>query len=168
MKKIIIFLITAFLALSFSRIFASTLSIEAELRGINSTCLAHFSQLEDYHDLNGLNITFAHPADPSNHPSLHTSSKKFNNGSSFFATTLSPDSEFCYVSVNKLTVINNQSCSDIAQARLDEDSTINMKTYAEGSYIHIYPESNKYQLILVSTGDSSCAMSESQMLWPGK
>jgi hypothetical protein len=168
LKKIIIFLITAFLALSFGRIFASTLVIEAELRGINSTCLTHLSQLEDYYDLNGLNITFAHPADPSNHPSLHTSSKKFNNGSSFFATTLSPDSEFCYVSVNKLTVINNQSCNDIAQARLDEDSTINIKTYAEGSYIHLYPESNKYQLILVPTGDFSCAMAESQMLWPGK
>ncbi len=161
-------MIAAFLALSFSRIFASTLAIEAELRGINSTCLTHLSQLEDYYDLNGLNITFAHPADPSNHPSLHTSSKKFNNGSSFFATTLSPDSEFCYVSVNMLTVINNQSCNDIAQARLDEDSTINIKTYAEGSYIHLYPESNKYQLILVPTGDFSCAMAESQMLWPGK
>ena len=161
-------MITAFLALSFSRIFASTLAIEAELRGINSTCLTHLSQLENYYDSNGLNITFAHPADPSNHPSLHTSSKKFNNGSSFFATTLSPDSEFCYVSVNKLTVINNQSCNDIAQARLDEDSTINIKTYAEGSYFHLYPESNKYQLILVPTGDSSCAMAESQMLWPGK
>jgi len=161
-------LITAFLALSFSRIFASTLAIEAELRGIKSTCLTHLGQLEDYYDLNGLNITFAHPADPSNHPSLHTSSKKFNNGSSFFATTLSPDSEFCYVSVNKLTVINNQSCIDIAQARLEEDSSINIKTYAEGSYIHVYPESNKYQLILVSTGDSSCTMAESQMMWPGK
>jgi hypothetical protein len=67
-----------------------------------------------------------------------------------------------------LTVINNQSCNDIAQARLDEDSTINIKTYAEGSYIHLYPESNKYQLILVPTGDFSCAMAESQMLWPGK
>ncbi len=168
MKKIIILLITAFLALSFSRIFASTLAIEAELRGINSNCLTHLTQLEDYYGLNGLNITFAHPADPSNHPSLHTSSKKFKNGSSFFATTLSPDSEFCYVSVNMLTVINNQSCNDIAQARLAEDSTINIKTYAEGSYIHLYPESNKYQLILVPTGDFSCAMAESQMLWPGK
>ena len=161
-------MITAFLALSFSRIFASTLAIEAELRGINSNCLTHLTQLEGYYDLNGLNITFAHPADPSNHPSLHTSSKKFKNGSSFFATTLSPDSEFCYVSVNMLTVINNQSCNDIAQARLDEDSTINIKTYAEGSYIHIYPESNKYQLILISLGESSCTMVESQMLWPGK
>ena len=168
MKKIIIFATTVFLTLSFIRVFANTLSSEAEARGINNACLLHLTQLEDYYDLDGLNITFAHPADPSNYPSLHTSNKKYNNGSSFFATTLSPDSEFCYVSVNELTVINNQSCIDIAQARLDEDSSINIKAYAEGSYIHVYPESNKYQLILVSTGDSSCTMAESQMMWPGK
>ena len=168
MKKFIIFTITTLLFLCFSRVFADTLTGEAEVRGINSVCLSHLTQLENYHDIGGLNITFAHSADPSNHPSLHTSSKKYNNGSSFFATTLSPYNEFCYVSVNKFMVINNQSCSDIAQARLDEDSTINMKTYDEDSYIHIYPESNEYQLILVSTGDSSCAMAESQMLWPEK
>ena len=168
MKKTIIFATTVFLTLSFIRVFANTLSSEAEARGINNACLLHLTQLEDYYDLDGLNITFAHPSDPSNYPSLHTSNKKYNNGSFFFATTLSPDSEFCYVSVNKLTVINNQSCIDIAQARLDEDSSINIKTYAEGSYIHVYPESNKYQLILVSTGDSSCTMAEYQMLWPGK
>ncbi len=168
MKKFIIFTITTFFALGFSRVFADTLAGEAEIRGIDSTCLSHLTQLEGYNNLDGLNITFAHPTDPSNHPSLHTSSKKYNNGTSFFATTLSPDSEFCYVSVNKLTVINNQSCNDIAQARLAEDSTIIIKTYAEGSYIHLYPESNKYQLILVPTGDFSCAMAESQMLWPEK
>jgi|TARA_B100000959_G_C14666067_1_gene494432 hypothetical protein len=96
------------------------------------------TQLEDYHDIGGLNITFAYSADPPNYPSLHTSSNKYSNGSSFFATTLSPDGKLCYVSVNKFMVTNNQSCSDIAQTRLDEDSTINMKTYAEGSYIHLY------------------------------
>ena len=168
LKKYILCTIIVLLALNFSRVFANTLTGEAENRGINSTCLSHLTQLEDYYDLDGLNITFAHPADPSNYPSLHTSNKKYNNGSSFFATTLSPDSEFCYVSVNKFTVINNKSCSDIVQARLDEDSTINIEIYAEDSYIHIYPESNEYQLILVSTGDSSCAIAESQMLWPGK
>ena len=168
MKKFIIFTIIAFLALNFSRVFADKLTGEAEARGINGTCLSHLTQLEGYYDLDGLNITFAHPANPSNHPSLHTSNKKYNNGSSFFATTLSPDSEFCYVSVNKFTVINNKSCSDIVQARLDEDSTINIEIYAEDSYIHIYPESNEYQLILVPIGDSSCALAETQMLWPGK
>ena len=168
MKKILKFTFTVFLALIFSRVFANTLTSEAEARGINSTCLSHLTQLEDYYDLDGLNITFAHTADPLNHPSLHTSNKKYNNGSSFFATTLSPDSEFCYISVNKFTVINNQSCSDIAQASLDEDSTINVETYAEGSYIHIYPKSNQYQLILIPTGEYSCAMSEYQMMWPGQ
>ena len=168
MKKILKFTFTVFLALIFSRVFANTLTSEAEARGINSTCLSHLTQLEDYYELDGLNITFAHTADPLNHPSLHTSNKKYNNGSSFFATTLSPDSELCYLSVNKFTVINNQNCSSIAQTKLDEDSTIIMESYADDSYIHIYPESNEYQLILVSTGDSSCAIAESQMLWPGK
>ena len=166
MKKIYIFSITAFLAMSSSISFASTLTSEAESRGVNNVCLSYLSQIEDYHNLDGLNITFAHPTDPSNYPSLHTSNKKYNNGGSFFATTLSPNNEFCYVSINKITVFNNQSCSDIAEARLVEDSTINMETYAEGSYMHISPKSNEYQLILISTGDSSCTLTESQMLWP--
>ena len=168
MKKIIFFAVVALLFMSYSRVFADTLTSEAETRGINNTCLSHLNQLESFYDLDGLNITFAHPTEPSNYPSLHTSNKKYYNGSSFFATTLSPDNDFCYVSVSKLTFINDQSCSNIAQARLDGDSTIIMETYADGSYIRIYPESNKYQLILIPTGDSSCAMSESQMMWPGK
>ena len=65
MKKIIIFATIVFLTLSFVRVFANTLSIEAEARGINNACLLHLTQLEDYYDLDGLNITFAHPADPS-------------------------------------------------------------------------------------------------------
>ncbi len=166
MKKIYIFSITAFLTMSSSISFASTLTSEAESRGVNNVCLSYLSQIEDYHNLDGLNITFAHPTDPSNYPSLHTSNKKYNNGSFFFATTLFPNNEVCYISINKITVINNQSCSDIAQARLVKDSTINMETYAEGSYIHISPESNENQLILISTGDSSCTLTESQMLWP--
>ncbi len=166
MKKIYIFSIIALLTMNFSIAFASTLTSEAESRGINNVCLSHLTKIEDYHNLNGLNITFAHPTDPSNYPSLHTSNKKYNNGSFFFATTLFPNNEVCYISINKITVINNQSCSDIAQARLVEDSTINMETYAKGSYIHISPKSNEYQLILISTGDSSCTLTESQMLWP--
>ena len=168
MKKIIFFAVVALLFLNYSRVFAVTLTGEAEIRGINGTCLSYLNQLESFYDTDGLNITFAHPTEPSNYPSLHTSNKKYNNGSSFLAMTLSPDNDFCYVSVNKITVINNQSCSNIAQARLDEDSTIIMETYEDGSYIHIYPESNKYQLILVPTGDSSCTMSESQIMWPEK
>ena len=168
MKKIFIFSIAFFLVIGYNIAFASTLTSEADSRGINSVCLSHLAEIESYHNLDGLNITFAHPTEPSNYPSLHTSNKKYNNGSSFFTTTLSPESDFCYVSINKVAVINDQSCSNIAQARLDEDSTIIVETYAEGSYIHISPESSEYQLILIPIGDSSCAMSESRMLWPGK
>jgi hypothetical protein len=168
MKKFFIFSITVFLVMSYNIAFASTLTSEAESRGINSVCLSHLAEIESYHNLDGLNITFAHPTEPSNYPSLHISNKKYNNGSSFFTTTLSPESDFCYVSINKVAVINDQSCSNIAQARLNEDSTLIMQTYVEGSYIHISPESSEYQLILIPIGDSSCAMSEYRMLWPGK
>ncbi len=168
MKKFFIFSITVFLVMGYNIAFANTLTSEAESRGINIACLSHLVEIESYHNLDGLNITFAHPTEPSNYPSLHTSNKKYNNGSSFFTTTLSPESDFCYVSINKVAVINDQSCSNIAQTRLDEDSTLIVETYAEGSYIHISPESSEYQLILIPIGDSSCAMSESRMLWPGK
>jgi len=168
MKNFFIFSITVFLVMSYNIAFASTLTSEAESRGINSVCLSHLVEIESYNNLDGLNITFAHPTEPSNYPSLHTSNKKYNNGSSFFTTTLSPESDFCYASINKVVVINDQSCSNIAQARLEEDSTLIVETYAEGSYIHISPESSEYQLILIPIGDSSCAMSESRMLWPGK
>ncbi len=168
MKKNFIFSITVFLVMSYNIAFANTLTSEAEVRGINSVCLSHLAEIESYNNLDGLNITFAHPTEPSNYPSLHTSNKKYNNGSSFFTTTLSPESDFCYASINKVVVINDQSCSNIAQARLEEDSTLIVETYAEGSYIHISPESSEYLLILIPIGDSSCAMSESRMLWPGK
>ena len=168
MKKNFIFSIAVLFSVIYNITFANTLTSEAEVRGINSVCLSHLAEIESYNNLDGLNITFAHPTEPSNYPSLHTSNKKYNNGSSFFTTTLSPESDFCYVSINKVAVINDQSCSNIAQTRLDEDSTIIVETYAEGSYIHISPESSEYQLILIPIGDSSCAMSESRMLWPGK
>ena len=67
-----------------------------------------------------------------------------------------------------LTFINNQSCDEIIQARLNEDSSLIINQYVDGSYTHITPESNEYQLILVSTGDNSCTMTESQMMWPGE
>ncbi len=128
----------------------------------------YISQLENAYGLNGLNLTFVHPTESLTYPSLHTSNQKYNNGSSFFATTLSPDNEFCYVSVIMLTFINNQSCDEIIQARLNEDSSLIINQYVDGSYTHITPESNEYQLILVSTGDNSCTMTESQMMWPGE
>ena len=107
-------------------VIANTLSSEAQERGISATCSAYLGQLEESYDLNGLNITFAHPSDPSLYPSLHVSSKKYNNGTSIFSATLSPDGEYCYVSTVHVTQVNTQNCNDITMLKVGEDPTINV------------------------------------------
>ena len=149
-------------------VIASTLTNDARERGINSTCASYLGQLEESFDLNGLNITFAHPSDPSLHPSLHLSSRKYNNGSSVFSATLSPDGEYCYVSTVIVTEINTQDCNDITTLKVAEDSTLNVSFYSDKDYSIITPKDNSYQLILISNGEQSCTMTESRMMWPGR
>ena len=149
-------------------VIASTLTNDALERGINSTCASYLGQLEESFDLNGLNITFAHPSDPSLHPSLHLSSRKYNNGSSVFSATLSPDDEYCYVSTVIVTELNTQNCKDLMTLKIAEDSTLKTTIYAEGDYSIITPEDDSYQLILISNGEQSCTMTESRMMWPGR
>ena len=84
---------------------------DASKRGINETCALYLSQIEETFELNGLNVTFAHPENPSLFPSLHISSQKYNNGTSTFSATLSPDKDYCYLSTMHITSVNNQSCS---------------------------------------------------------
>ena len=100
---------------------AANLSDDAKKRGINETCQSYLSQLEKSYNLNGLNLTFAHPQNPSSLPSFHLSSQKYNNGSSSFSTTLTPDGEYCYLSTILVTAINNQTCSEIAQIKPNID-----------------------------------------------
>jgi len=116
-------------------VIADTLSSEAQERGISATCSSYLGQLEKSYDLNGLNITFAHPSDPSLYPSLHLSSKKYNNGSSVFSATLSPDGEYCYVSTVTVTQINTQNCNDITMLKVAEDPTVNVTIYADGDFL---------------------------------
>ena len=149
-------------------VFADTLENEAQARGINSVCSSYIGQLAENYDLNGLNITFAHPDDPSLYPSLHLSTKKFNNGASIFSTTLSPDGEYCYVSTVHVTQINEQNCNEITELKVAEDPTINVSVYADGDYSIITPKNNIYQLILINSGENSCTMTESRMMWPGR
>ena len=149
-------------------VIAAFLSSDAQERGINSTCLSYLSQIEESYDLNGLNITFAHPSDPSLYPSLHLSSKKYNNGSSVFSATLSPDGEYCYVSTVNITEVNTQNCNDITMLKVAEDSTLNVTIYADGDFSVITPEDNSYQTVLISNGDHSCTLTESRMFWPGR
>ena len=149
-------------------VIANTLSSEAQERGISATCSSYLGQLEESYDLNGLNITFAHPSDPSLYPSLHLSTKKYNNGNSVFSATLIPDGEYCYLSTVVVTSVNSQSCNDITMLKIAEDSTLKTTVYAEGDYSIITPEDNSYQIMLISNGEQSCTMVESRMMWPGR
>ena len=162
-----ILLITIFTLIT-NIVVASTLTNDAIERGINSTCASYLGQLEESFDLNGLNITFAHLSDPSLYPSLHLSTKKYNNGNSVFSANLSPDGEYCYVSMVNVTQVNTQNCNDITMLKVAEDSTLNVTIYADGDYSSIAPQDDSYQLILISAGDQSCTMVESRMMWPGR
>ena len=147
---------------------AATLSSDAQERGINLTCLSYLGQIEESYDLSGLNITFTHSDEPSLYPSLHLSNKKYNNGSSVFSATLAPDGEYCYVSTVNVTEINSQNCNDITMLKVAEDPTLHVTIYADGDYSIITPLDNNYQIILISSGEQSCTMTESRMFWPGR
>ena len=168
MKRYLKLLLITIFTLITNIVIASSLTNDALERGINSTCASYLGQLEESFDLNGLNITFAHPSDPSLHPSLHLSSRKYNNGSSVFSATLSPDGEYCYISTVIVTEVNTQNCNDITMLKIAEDSTLKTTIYAEGDYSIITPEDNSYQIILISNGEQSCTMTESRMMWPGR
>ena len=148
--------------------FASSLAEDAKNRGINETCSNYLGQIESSYELNGLNITFAHPENPSKFPSLHISSQKYNNGSSSFSATLTPDGDYCYLSTVMTTAINNQSCSEIVQIKVSNDENLKASNFAEGKFIILTPKDNTYQTILTSTGEDSCSIIESRMMWPGR
>ena len=168
MKRYLKLLLITIFTLITNIVIASALTNDALERGINSTCASYLGQLEESFDLNGLNITFAHPSDTSLYPSLHLSTKKYNNGNSVFSATLSPDGEYCYISTVIVTEINTQNCNDITMLKIAEDSTLKTKIYSEGDYSIITPEDGSYQLILISNGEQSCTMTESRMMWPGR
>ena len=147
---------------------SETLAIDAQERGINSTCASYLGQIEESYSLNGLNITFAHLSDPSLLPSLHISTKNYNNGSSTFSATLSPDGDYCYLSTVIVTSVNNQNCEEITSLKKEESPSLNETTYADGVFTILTPPDNKYQLILTTSGENGCMMTETRMLWPGK
>jgi len=168
MKRYLKLLLITIFTLITNIVIASALTNDALERGINSTCSSYLGQLEESFDLDGLNITFAHLSDPSLYPSLHLSTKKYNNGNSVFSATLSPDGEYCYISTVIVTEINTQNCNDITMLKIAEDSTLKTTIYSEGDYSIITPEDDSYQLILISNGEQSCTMTESRMMWPGR
>ena len=156
-----------FLLLSIN-VYALSLSDDAIERGISETCTSYLSQIEKSYNLNGLNITFAHPENPALLPSLHISSQKYNNGSSTFSATLTPDEEYCYISTVIVTSVNNQTCSEISQIKLETNLELQASSYADGDFTIITPKDNTYQIILTTQGETGCTMSETRMLWPGR
>ena len=146
---------------------ASNLSDDAKNRDINEICYSYLSQIEKSYDLNGLNITFAHQENPSELPSLHISSQKYINGTSSFSATMIPEGEFCYLSTIIVTSINNQSCTEIAQLK-SENESLELSSYADGGFIILTPNDNSYQTILTSVGDNTCTITEARMMWPGR
>jgi hypothetical protein len=147
---------------------SETLVIDAQERGINSTCVSYLGQIEESYGLSGLNITFAHPSNPSLLPSLHISAKNYNNGSSTFSVTLSPDGDYCYLSTVNVTSINNQNCEEITSLKKEESPSLKEATYADDAFTILTPPDNSYQIILTASGENSCTMTETRMLWPGK
>jgi len=145
-----------------------SLSDDAINRGVNETCSSYLSQIEKSYNLNGLNITFAHPENPAILPSLHISSQKYNNGSSTFSATLTPDEEYCNISTVLVTSINNQTCSEISQLKQEVNPELQFSSYADGDFTIISPQDNTYQIILTAQGETGCTMTESRMLWPGR
>ena len=156
-----------FLLLSIN-VYALSLSDDAIERGISETCTSYLNQVEKSYNLSGLNITFAHPENPALLPSLHISSQKYNNGTSTFSATLTPDEEYCYISTVLVTSVNNQTCNEISQLKQEVNSELQVSSYADGDFIIITPEDNTYQIILTTQGETGCTMTETRMLWPGR
>jgi len=156
-----------FLFLSIN-VYALSLSDDAIERGISEVCASYLNQVEKSYNLSGLNITFAHPENPALLPSLHISSQKYNNGSSTFSATLTPDEEYCYISTVLVTSVNNQTCSEISLLKLETNPGLQSSSYADGDFTIITPNDNSYQIILTTQGETGCAMTETRMLWPGR
>jgi len=168
MEQYIKKIIPIFFLLLSVNVYALSLFDDAIKRGINETCSSYLSQVEKSYSLNGLNITFAHPENPSLLPSLHISSQKYNNGSSIFSATLTPDGNYCYLSTVLVTSVNNQTCSEISQLKLEANPELQVSIYAEGDFTIITPKDNTYQIILTTQGKTSCSMTETRMEWPGR
>jgi hypothetical protein len=167
MKKISYFTFSLILILLSIGSKASSLFEDSISRGINEQCSKYLDQVEKSYGLNGLNLTFAHPVNPSNLPSLHISSQKYNNGSSLFSATLTPDEENCYLSTLLVTSVNNQQCSEIVNLKTQTNPKLKVSSYLDSSYIILTPPDESYQVILTSSNEMSCTMTEIRMMWPG-
>ena len=151
------------IALFMNTAFAAPLTEQAELRGVSPKCVAYLNAIEEGLNLNGLTNTMI-PSNPDTLLSLYIAAKKEANETSFHSITLSPDGEMCDVSLTFVTMFSNQSCEDIVQSQLAINPTLRVDRY--GVYTHVYPEAKDSNQVLVSTGEASCAVMKTQLLFP--
>ena len=59
-----------------------------------------------------------------------------------------PDDDYCYLSTVMVTLINNQSCTEIAQIK-SETENLQLSSYADGKFIILTPQDNSFQTILI-------------------
>ena len=147
---------------------SSTLTEEANKIGINSTCATYLGQLEESFNLSGLTLTSAYQTNPSLNSSLHTKIAKFSDGATFISTTLSPDGEFCDISITSSTYTNISSCAEIIDNQLSEDQMLKVNSLFDGNYHIINRENDNFAIVLIDTGKKSCMYTETQILWPGR
>jgi len=147
--------------------FAASLADDARNRGINETCSNYLNQVNESFNLNGFNITFAHPEEPSKLSSHHISMQKYSNASSVFSATLTPNGENCNHSTVLVTSVNNKTCLEIAKQKKETDSNLQSSRYADSGFITLTSSRNNFQVILISSGEKSCTIVEARMIWPG-
>ena len=164
--------IIGFLTLLSGITYAGALYDEAKKIGINPVCQTNLEAVESIFPT-GLNLSYYHHNKPLNFPSFHSSTVKYDNegGASILATTLSPGGDkACHTSIIHTTIFNNQGCEDIynkTREKLGEDAEILGQVYGDGNYIHFYPKSGDYQMLLVKIGENACAQIETRMIWQG-
>ena len=67
-----------------------------------------------------------------------------------------------------ITAVNNQSCLQIVQIKIDGDENLQATSFADGGFTILTPTDNSYQVILTTSGENSCTITETRMMWPGK
>ena len=173
MKRLILATIIGFSTFLTNSSYAGALAEEAKKTGINSTCQTNLEAIESTFPT-GLNLSYYHHNEPSNFPSFHSSTIKYENEDavSILATTLSPEGEkVCHTSIIHTSIFNNRSCKSIynkTREKLGEGAEILGNEYGDGNYIHFYPKDGEYQILLVKIGENACVQIETRMFWQGR
>ena len=57
---------------------------------------------------------------------------------------------------------------EITKIKIDSGQDLNVSVYADGNYTILTPPDGSFQAILTKSGENSCSMTETRMMWPGR